>query len=109
MSSQVNFSEDFKPSFSGHETFALRYGWLEKSFQATVSNTENPFISEDSIAQFGVGRNMVSAIKHWALATGFLNAENELKVSDYARSLMDVPKIPFGEYKLYLENSLRIS
>ena len=29
MSSQVNFSEDFKPSFSGHETFALRYGWLE--------------------------------------------------------------------------------
>ena len=93
MSSQVNFSEDFKPSFSGHETFALRYGWLEKSFQATVSNSENPFILEDSIAQFGVGRNMVSAIKHWAVATGFLvNSENQLEVSDYARSLMDVSK-----------------
>ena len=98
MSSQVNFSKDFKPSFSGHETFALRYGWLEKSFQATVSSKENPFISEDSIAQFGVGRNMVSAIKHWAIATGFLiNAENELKVSDYARSLMDISKDPFLE------------
>ena len=98
MSSQVNFSEDFKPSFSGHETFALRYGWLEKSFQATVSNSENPFISEDSIAQFGVGRNMVSAIKHWAVATGFLiNSENQLEVSDYARSLMDVSKDPFLE------------
>ena len=98
MSIQVNFSEDFKPSFSGHETFALRYGWLEKSFQATVSNSENPFISEDSIAQFGVGRNMVSAIKHWAVATGFLvNSENQLEVSDYARSLMDVSKDPFLE------------
>ena len=98
MSSQVNFSEDFKPSFSGHETFALRYGWLEKSFQATVSNTENPFNSEDSIAQFGVGRNMVSAIKHWAVATGFLtNLESGLDVSDYAKSLMDDARDPFLE------------
>lgn len=98
MSSQVNFSKGFKPSFSGHETFALRYGWLEKSFQATVYNDENPFISEDSIAQFGVGRNMVSAIKHWALATGFLiNSENELNVSDYAKSLMNDTRDPFLE------------
>ena len=98
MSSQVNFSEDFKPSFSGHETFALRYGWLEKSFQATVSSSENPFTSEDSIAHFGVGRNMVTAIRHWAVATGFLtNLENELTVSDYAKSLMDDARDPFLE------------
>ena len=98
MLSQVNFSNDFKPSFSGHETFPLRYGWLEKSFQAIVSNSENPFNAEDSIAQFGVGRNMVSAIKHWALATGFaVSTENQLAVSDYARSIMDKSKDPFLE------------
>ena len=98
MLSQVNFSDDFKPSFSGHETFPLRYGWLEKSFQAIVSNSENPFNAEDSIAQFGVGRNMVSAIKHWALATGFaVSTENQLAVSDYASSIMDKSKDPFLE------------
>ena len=98
MSSQVNFSEDFKPNFSGHETFALRYGWLEKSFQAIVSDDENPFTAEDLIAKFGVGRNMVSAIKHWAFATGFLvNSDNGINISRYAQSIMDVSSDPFLE------------
>ena len=63
MNKQVNFAKDFKPNFSGHETFSLRYGWLEKSFQAIVNNKDNPFIKDDAIAQFGVGKNMVNAIK----------------------------------------------
>ena len=98
MLSKVNFPQGLKPSFSGHQTFALRYGWLEKSFHAVDSNEENPF-SKEAIATFGVGRNMVDAIKHWATATGFLiNLEkNQLAVSDYARSLMNVDKDPFLE------------
>lgn len=34
------------------------------------------FNEEEAIATFGVGRNMVLSIKHWALATGILCAED---------------------------------
>lgn len=99
MLSQANFPQDFKPTFSGHFTFALRYGWLEKSFDAVDSNGGNPFQSQDAIATFGVGRKMVDAIKHWALATGFINAsqKNHYKVSEYAKSLMSDSNDPFLE------------
>ena len=30
------FEDDYKPVFSGHETFPLRYGWLKKAFDATT-------------------------------------------------------------------------
>ena len=45
----------YKPQFSGHETFPLRYGWLKKAFDA-VSETEDQeenkyvFAAEDAIA-----------------------------------------------------------
>ncbi|MBT5709013.1 MAG: DUF4007 family protein [Verrucomicrobia bacterium] len=63
----------YKPQFSGHETFPLRYGWLKKAFDA-VSETEDQeenkyvFAAEDAIARFGVGKNMVSSIRHWAVS-----------------------------------------
>jgi hypothetical protein len=98
MNKQVNFAKDFKPNFSGHETFSLRYGWLEKSFQAVENNDENPFTKNDAIAKFGVGKNMVNAIKHWALATGFLeSAGDTYAVSGYARKIMDPSADPFLE------------
>ncbi|WP_422384239.1 DUF4007 family protein [Roseibium album] len=62
---------DYHPSFSGHETFPLRYGWLKKSYdevkrtQLKIKN-KSIFISEDSIARFGVGKNMVTSMRHWS-------------------------------------------
>ena len=98
MNKQVNFAKDFKPNFSGHETFSLRYGWLEKSFQAVVNYKDNPFIKDDAIAQFGVGKNMVNAIKHWAVATGFLETTDESYApSEYAKQIMDPNADPFLE------------
>ena len=52
--------DDYRPQFSGHETFPLRYGWLKKAYDA-VSKTEgvgsrNVFLDFDAIAQFGVGQ-----------------------------------------------------
>ena len=62
--------------FSGHETFPLRQLWLRKAFDAlAVSNEANPrsvFADDDAIARFGVGKNMVAAIRHWSLATEFI-------------------------------------
>jgi hypothetical protein len=71
------YQDEYRPQFSGHETFPLRYGWLKKAFDA-VSATENHpnnksiFADDDAIARFGVGRNMVASIRHWANAAGII-------------------------------------
>lgn len=62
---------NYRPSFSGHETFTLRYGWLQKTYEsvnAAGSESEALHLFRDpaSIARFGVGRNMVSAMRYWA-------------------------------------------
>jgi hypothetical protein len=67
--------------FAGHETFPLRYGWLKKSYDAIEAiGSDKPeetyaiFADDAAIARFGVGRNMVLSMKHWALATNVLVA-----------------------------------
>lgn len=61
-----------KPTFSGHETFPLRQLWLRKAFHEVSAcgafAPKSLFADEQSIERFGVGKNMVSSIKHWALA-----------------------------------------
>ena len=70
-------SDGYRPTFSGHETFPLRYGWLQKAYRAVDETTSakyavHVFRDPDSIARFGVGRNMVGAIRYWATAAGVL-------------------------------------
>ena len=71
------YKKKYQPQLSGHETFPLRYGWLKKAFDA-VRETENDqnsrsvFLADDAIARFGVGKNMVTSIRHWATAAGII-------------------------------------
>ena len=58
-------------SFSGHETFPLRFSWLKKAVDA-VKRDPTVFSADDALARFGVGKNMVRSIKHWARATGMI-------------------------------------
>ena len=70
------FDEDsYKPRLSGHETFPLRYGWLKKAYDAAddTQDCSSVFAEEGAIARFGVGKNMVAAIRHWAVAAGVLD------------------------------------
>ena len=68
----------YKPLLSGHETFPLRYGWLKKAYDATaasaaeLNNRRTVFLADDSIARFGVGKNMVASIRHWATTAGII-------------------------------------
>jgi hypothetical protein len=55
-------------TFGRHETFPLRFGWLTKGHQAWSEN-HAVFEQEDATVTLGVGKNMVSAIKYWMLAT----------------------------------------
>ena len=61
----------------GHETFPLRYGWLKKAFDQVAKTEYNPddkndCWGEDAIARFGVGKNMVTSIRHWATSCGII-------------------------------------
>jgi hypothetical protein len=62
---------DFAPqvvTFSGHETFVLRHGWLKKAYDAVLAD-DAVFTRQDAIVTLGVGKNMVRSIRHWAIAT----------------------------------------
>ena len=52
------------PSFSGHQTFPFRYTWLKKGVDA-VTEDQTVFSLEDASVTLGVGKNMVSSIRHW--------------------------------------------
>lgn len=84
------YSEQYRPLFSGHETFALRQLWLKKAMDiATLDRSRDPlyadkkngadrpakknvFSTDAAIVTLGVGKNMVSSIKHWAAACDVL-------------------------------------
>jgi len=50
------------PSFSGHESFPLRYGWLKKCVDAVAEDAVF-FARDDAMVALGVGKNMVRAVK----------------------------------------------
>ena len=91
--------------FSGHETFPLRQLWLRKAFDVLSSSEESAsrsvFADEDAIARFGVGKNMVAAIKHWSLATEFMEETpaGTYRPTALANSIFDEPGFdPYSEH-----------
>jgi len=71
------YNDDYSPQLSGHETFPLRYGWLKKAFDAVqsandVDDNRAVFSGPDAIARFGVGKNMVASMRHWATVLGII-------------------------------------
>src|SRR5437588_6361618 len=59
--------------FGGHETFAIREGWLHKGLRLLVE--ESARFHDPNVADWlGVGRNMGKSIMHWLLATGLGSA-----------------------------------
>jgi hypothetical protein len=75
--------------FSGHETFPLRQLWLKKAYeslrQCGAEAPKSTFSDERAIMRFGVGKNMVTSIKHWALACDFMG---ETERGNYASTFL---------------------
>ena len=72
------YRDGYPPQFSGHETFPIRYGWLKKAFDAVhatedlEADNREVFTGADAIGRFGVGKNMVASMRHWAMVTGVI-------------------------------------
>ncbi|MDE0343139.1 MAG: DUF4007 family protein [Deltaproteobacteria bacterium] len=100
------FQDTYRPQFSGHETFPLRYGWLKKAFDR-VAATEHQFKNrgacwgEDAIAWFGVGKNMVASMRHWAKVAGVIDEPSNSSVRT-----TDLGQLLFGPagLDLYMEH-----
>ena len=76
--------------FSGHESFACRYGWLPKLYEA-VSEDHALFESpERAILRLGIGRNMVKSIRFWADAFGLTTTRRgRTCLTAFAHRLLD--------------------
>lgn len=75
-----------KFKFSGHQTFSLRYGWLEKGFRF-CQDASCSFSAPDALVHLGVGKNMVSSIEYWCKITGLLSPTGQL--SSLAKRILD--------------------
>lgn len=79
---QLLGSDHYRPSFSGHETFPFRYGWLKKGFDEVVDREHDAafqmFKDTDAIATFGVGKNMVTSIRYWLNAVGLVKESSKV-------------------------------
>jgi hypothetical protein len=101
------FQDDYRPQLSGHETFPLRYGWLKKAYDAvaaTETDSENKaiFLGDDAIARFGVGKNMVASMRHWASAAGVITespGSSVIRTTELGRKLFGASGLdPYMEH-----------
>ena len=89
------YDDGYRPQFSGHETFPLRYGWLKKAFDAVErtkgkEDNRSVFTGPEAIAHFGVGKNMVASMRHWATVTGIVedvSGKNKIEATSLGRRI----------------------
>jgi len=96
------FARETPAHFSGHETFPLRQMWLKKVFDQAVDGRlvrKSTFADEIAIAEFGVGKNMVASIRHWALACGVMVDEGDsFRIRGLAQEILkDGGRDPYAE------------
>ena len=86
--------------FSGHESFACRYGWLPKLYDAAVDDPALFASDDDAMLRLGLGRNMLKSLRFWGDAFGLTEMrDRKVMVTDFARRLLD----PADGFDPYLE------
>jgi Protein of unknown function (DUF4007) len=79
--------------FSGHESFACRYGWLPKLHEALLENPELFGDDDAAIVTLGIGKNMVKSIRFWGDAFGLTKTEGRRVVpTAFGNSLLNQKK-----------------
>lgn len=86
--------DNIKPTLSGHDTFPLRYGWLKKvhdqiAIQPESEEIENVFSQNTAIADFGVGKNMLNAMRFWSTQTAMIIRDNSAYYNTQPTTIID--------------------
>jgi len=86
------------PSFAGHQTFAVRSGWLKKGLDALLADGA-VFNRPDALVTLGVGKNMVTSIRHWLLVMGIAQVEGrELRATPLGKRIFSDLEAGFDPY-----------
>jgi len=76
--------------FSGHESFACRYGWLVKLYHAIEDDPRLFASDENAILTLGLGKNMVRSIRFWGQSYGLVkHLHGETINTELAHRLLD--------------------
>lgn len=73
-----------KVKISGHQTFTLRYGWIEKGYAFVKKG--HSFSDESAIVRLGVGKNMVDSIRYWCEMAGIIQ---DGSVTEFGEKLLN--------------------
>ena len=70
--------------FRGHETFAIRKGWLNKGVK-NIKRNPGVFLGDAGhpMDVLGIGANMVKALRYWMTATKIAEEPNSGKRKQY--------------------------
>lgn len=71
--------------FSGHESFQCRNLWLKKGYDFIKNGYS--FNDEDAVVKLGVGKNMVSSIRHWMKSFNIIDSNDRL--TSFADLILD--------------------
>ncbi|WP_052606671.1 DUF4007 family protein [Acidithrix ferrooxidans] len=90
---------------SGHETFPLRFLWLKRAIDSIDGHNDDSkevFTDVDAISRFGVGKNMVASIRHWAIISKVITAEaSGYSITPFGRLVFGGEGIdPFFEFEV---------
>lgn len=85
-----NRQPDAPERYSGHESFACRYGWLTKIYRLILENPTQFQDLDEIMVALGLGKNMAKSLRFWAGAFGL--------VAD--TSARAVTRTPFADWLL---------
>lgn len=103
----MTFQDSCNPTFAGHQTFHPRFGWLKKAVDK-VSHDGRIFSRQDATLQLGVGKNMVDAIKFWALTAKLISEQKTSSGSHFRVTAFAEEFVLEGGYDPYIEDSLTL-
>ncbi len=72
--------------YGRHETFHVRTGWLRKAYRSVEEIGPSIFSEENASEYLGVGKNMVNAIRYWAVAFGIIEKDLSSKDTTHKRT-----------------------
>lgn len=100
----MNTEKIIKPRVKGHGSFILRDGWINKALSEIVKDgNERVFTADDATDIFGIGSNMVTALRYWMQSFNLLDDKKASK----GAFLSELGELVY-EYDRYLEDIFTI-
>lgn len=103
----MSFQDSCTPTFAAHQTFHPRFGWLKKAVDKVYADPR-VFGREDATLQLGVGKNMVDAIKFWAVTSKLISETKTAAGIEYQVTPFAEEFVLEGGYDPFIEDSLTL-